>query len=80
MTESRDDKLESEYEHERGFDAAGWLVAQVDLECDVCGLNIHTGDPIVLGPNSWIHPLCDADYALSVAAEERHDRDRESGR
>jgi len=79
MTESRDDKLESEYEHERGYDAAGWMLAQVDLECDVCGLNIHAGDPITLGQNGWVHPLCDADYALSVIAERQRDADRERG-
>ncbi len=71
------DSREFDADHERATDAAGWLLAQVDLECPVCGLTIHEGDPIVLGPFSWVHPLCDVDHALDVMAEQRSDADRE---
>lgn len=39
------------------------LTAQLDLECDQCGLTIHTGDPVVLGDNGWVHPVCGKDIA-----------------
>ena len=80
MSESTDDKIESEYEHERGFAMQdGWMHAQVDLECcnPLCGLPIHIGDPIILGDFGYCHPLCDAEHALDVAAERAHDMRRE---
>jgi hypothetical protein len=78
MTESRDDKLESEYEYERGIAAAeALLTATVDLECDACGLSIHEGDPIMLGAHGWVHPVCAAEYQADLDAERRHDLRRE---
>lgn len=77
---STPEELESEYEHERGFDAAGWLVAQVDLECcnPMCGLAIHAGEPIVYDGTGYCHPLCDIEHALDMAAEHRGDVEREA--
>lgn len=62
-------------------DAAGWLLAQVELDCanPLCGMSIHVGDPIILGDWGYCHPVCDAEHALDVAAEMRGDADRERG-
>lgn len=78
---STPEELEFEAQHERdiaGLD--GWLVAQVDVECCnvLCGLTIHAGEPIVYdGATGYCHPLCDIEHAFDVAADQRHDRDRE---
>lgn len=77
---STPEELESEYEHERAIaHADGWMLAQIDLECanPLCGMSIHPGDPIILGDFGWCHPVCDAEHAMDVAAEMRHDGERE---
>lgn len=60
-------------------DLTGIVNATVDMDCDVCGLNIHVGDPIALGRNQWVHPICAVEYEQELAAERRHDADRERG-
>lgn len=78
--ETREDKAEAEADIERDIAALeGLLNASVELDCPLCGLNIHPGDAVVLADLGWAHPVCGVEYADSVRAEARHDRDRERG-
>lgn len=77
---STPEELESEADYERALAAAPDLItALVDLECDDCGLNIHAGEPTVLGARGWVHPVCGEleQYAADVQAEFMHDMPRE---
>lgn len=39
------------------------FTALADIECHSCSLMIRTGDDVVLGDYSWVHPLCAGDVA-----------------
>ena len=75
---STPEELEWEAEYERAIEGLeGLMQAQVDLECYVCGLSIHVGDPIDLGAHGWVHPVCAVEYHDALDAERAHDMRRE---
>jgi hypothetical protein len=79
---STPESLSWDAEHQRITEALdGLMHATLDLDCaaPTCGLSIHVGDAIVLGAHGWVHPPCGAEYLSDLAAEARHERDRERG-